>query len=174
VGRDATTGQPTGALLQKVIGDPNPDYVASWTNELTYGNFSFRAQFDAVQGNDVLSWDSRMFYRFGGGEQTGKELNGEEAKGTGAAKFGIAESYIEDGSFIKLRELSASYLWNNPIAGLSSMKFTLTGRNLFSVDDYSKWDPEVNMDAQSNGSRGGIMGLTPIPRTIIFGITLTN
>ncbi len=171
--RDAN-GQPTGALLQKVIGDPNPDYVASWTNEVKYQNFSFRAQFDAVQGNDVLSWDSRMFYRFGGGEQTGKELNGEEPKGTGAAKFGIAESYIEDGSFIKLRELSASYLWENPIKGLSSLKFTITGRNLFSIDDYSKWDPEVNMDAQSNGSRGGIMGLIPIPRTIIFGITVTN
>jgi TonB-dependent starch-binding outer membrane protein SusC len=171
--RDAN-GQPTGALLQKIIGDPNPDFVASWTNEFKYQNWSLRAQFDAVQGFDVLSWDSRMFYRFGGGVETGKELNGEEAKGTGAAKFGIAESYVEDGSFIKLRELSLSYLWANPVTGLSSIKFTLAGRNLFSIDDYSKWDPEVNMDAQSNGSRGGIMGLVPIPRMIIFGITINN
>jgi len=132
--RDAN-GQPTGALLQKVIGDPNPDFVASWTNEFEYGNFSLRAQFDAVQGNDVLSWDSRMFYRFGGGVQTGRELDGKDAKGTGAAKFGIAESYIEDGSFIKLRELSLSYLWNKPIIGLSSVRFTLSGRNLFSIND---------------------------------------
>jgi len=171
--RDAN-GQPTGTALQKVIGDPNPDYVAAWTNEVKYQNFSFRAQIDAVQGFDVLSWDSRMFYRFGGGAQDARELQGKEAKGTGDAKFGIAESYIEDGSFIKLRELSASYLWENPIKGLSSLKFTIAGRNLFSIDDYSKWDPEVNMDAQSNGSRGGIMGLIPIPRTIVFGITITN
>lgn len=173
VERDAN-GQPTGAILQKTIGDPNPDYVASFTNEVEYKNWSFRAQFDAVQGVDVLSWDSRMFFRFGGGVQTGKELTGEEAKGTGAAKFGIAESYIEDGSFIKLRELSVSYKWANPFRGLSNLRFTVTGRNLFSIDDYSKWDPEVNMEAQSNGARGGIMGLTPIPRTITFGITVTN
>ncbi len=173
VERDAN-GQPTGVFLQKTLGDPNPAYLASWTNELKYNNFTFRAQFDAVQGFDVLSWDSRMFFRFGGGAQTARELNGEEAKGTGAAKFGIAESYIEDGSFIKLRELSASYLWANPFRGLSSMRFSVTGRNLFSIDDYSKWDPEVNMEAQSNGARGGIMGLTPIPRTITFGITVTN
>ena len=32
-------------------------------------------------------------------------------------------------------------------------------------------DPEVNMDAQSNGSRGGVMGLIPIPRTIKFAVT---
>ena len=172
-GRNAA-GQPDGALLQKIIGDPNPDFVASLINEVKYGNFSFRAQFDAVQGVDVLSWDSRMLYRFGGGEQTAKELNGEETKGTGSAKFGIAEAYIENGSFIKLRELSASYTWANPVSGLSSMKLTLTGRNLISIDDYSKWDPEVNMDAQSNGSRGGIMGLTPIPRTFIIGLSVTN
>jgi TonB-linked SusC/RagA family outer membrane protein len=171
--RDAN-GQPTGAILQKELGDPNPAYVASVTNELQYRNWTFRAQFDAVQGFDVLSWDSRMFFRFGGGVQTGKELNGEEPKGTGRAKFGIAESYIEDGSFIKLRELSLSYLWNNPFRGLSSLRFTVTGRNLLSFDDYSKWDPEVNMDAQSNGSRGGIMGLTPIPRVITFGISVSN
>ncbi|MDP6456620.1 MAG: SusC/RagA family TonB-linked outer membrane protein [Candidatus Marinimicrobia bacterium] len=170
--RDAD-GQPTGAILQKVIGDPNADYIASWINELKYGNLTFRAQFDAVQGFDVLSWDSRMFFRFGGGEQTGKELNGEEVKGTGRAKFGIAESYIEDGSFTKLRELSVSYLWANPINGLSGLRFTVAGRNLISFDNYSKWDPEVNMDAQSNGSRGGIMGLIPIPRTLKIGITAT-
>lgn len=171
--RDAN-GQPTGAILQKKIGDPNPTYVASVTNELQYKNWSFRAQFDAVQGNDVLSWDSRMFFQFGGGAQTERELNGEEAKGTGRAKFGIAEAYIEDGSFIKLRELSLSYRWNNPFRGLSSLRFNVTGRNLVSFDDYSKWDPEVNMDAQANGSRGGIMGLTPIPRVITFGISVTN
>ena len=171
--RDAN-GQPTGAILQKKLGDPNPDYIASVTNELKYRNWTFRAQFDAVQGFDVLSWDSRMFYRFGGGVQTAKELNGEEPKGTGRAKFGIAESYVEDGSFVKLRELSLSYLWNNPFMGLSSLRFTVTGRNLLSFDNYSKWDPEVNMDAQSNGSRGGIMGLTPIPRVITFGIAVTN
>ena len=171
--RDAN-GQPTGAILQKKIGDPNPGYIVSLTNELKYKNWTFRTQFDAVQGFDVLSWDSRMFFRFGGGVQAEKELNGEAPKGTGSAKFGIAESYVEDGSFVKLREISLSYLWDNPFMGLNSLKFTIAGRNLLSFDRYSKWDPEVNVDAQSNGARGGIMGLVPIPRVITFGISVTN
>lgn len=172
IGRDGS-GQPTGALLQKIIGDPNADYVASLINEVEYKNFSLRLQFDAVQGFDALSWDSRMFFRFGGGEQDARELLGEEAKGTGRAKFGIAESYIEDGSFTKLREISLSYNLKDPFSGLNNLRFTVSGRNLFSIDNYSKWDPEVNMDAQSNGSRGGIMGLTPIPAVVKFGITAT-
>lgn len=171
-GRDAS-GQPSGANLSKVIGDPNPDFIASLINEVSYKNFSFRMQFDAVQGVDILSWDTRMFYRFGGGPETGRELRGEIPRGTGAAKFGIAESYIEDGSYIKLRELSASYALNEPLKGIDKVKFTLTGRNLLSFDNFSSYDPEVNMDAQSNGSRGGIMGLTPLPRVIKLGLTAT-
>ena len=168
--RDAN-GQPTGTALQKVIGDPNPDFIASLINEFTYKAWSFRLQFDAVQGFDILSWDTRMFYRFGGGVQEAAELNGEETRGTGAAKFGIAEAYIEDGSFTKLREMSLSYLLVKPVKGINDIRFTLSGRNLFSIDKFSSWDPEVNMDAQSNGSRGGVMGLVPIPKTIKFGLT---
>lgn len=164
-------GQPSGTSLVKVIGDPNPDFVASLINEFTYKNWSLRFQFDAVQGFDILSWDTRMFYRFGGGPQEAAELRGESVRGTGSALFGIAESYIEDGSFIKLRELSLSHLLQSPVKGLSDIRFTLSGRNLFSIDDFSSWDPEVNMDAQSNGSRGGVMGLIPIPRTIKFSAT---
>ena len=165
------SGQPSGSNLSKVIGDPNPDFIASLTNELTYKNFSFRMQFDAVQGVDVLSWDTRMFYRFGGGPASASELAGDDVRGTGAANFGIAESYIEDGSYIKLREVSASYLLEKPLKGINSIKFTLTGRNLFSIDNFSSYDPEVNMDAQSNGSRGGVMGLIPIPSVIKMGVT---
>jgi len=170
--RDAS-GQPTGTALSKVIGDPNPDFIASLTNEFRYKNFSLKFQFDAAQGIDVLSWDTRMFYRFGGGPQTAKELRGESVRGTGTAMFGIAESYVEDGSYIKLRELSTSYLLKDPFKGVNSIKFTLSGRNLFSIDNYSGYDPELNMDAQSNGGRGGIMGLVPIPSVIKFGVTAT-
>lgn len=165
------TGQPSGVNLSKVIGDPNPDYIASLINEVEYKNFSFRMQFDAVQGFDILSWDTRMFYLFGGGSAEARELNGDAVRGTGAANFGIAESYIEDGSFIKLREISLSYNLKSPIKGVNNAKFTISGRNLFSIDDYSSYDPEVNMDAQSNGSRGGVMGLVPIPRVVKLGLT---
>ena len=164
------SGQPSGANLSKVIGDPNPDYIASLINEVNYKDFSFRMQFDAVQGVDVLSWDKRMFYRFGGGPASASELVGNDVRGTGATKFGIAEAYIEDVYYIKLREISASYLLEKPLKGINSVRFTLTGRNLFSIDNFSSYDPEVNMDAQSNGSRGGVMGLIPIPRVIKMGV----
>ena len=170
--RDAS-GQPSGVNLSKVIGDPNPDFIASLTNEIKYKNFSFRMQLDAVQGVDVINWDTRMSYRKTTGSANASELRGDQVRGTSAAKFGIAESYIEDGSYIKLREVSTSYLLKDPLKGVNSVKFTITGRNLFSIDNFLGYDPEVNMDGQSNGARGGVMGLVPIPSVIKFGVTAT-
>src|SRR6202007_3281131 len=56
--RDAN-GLPTGTTLRKVIGDPNPDYTATLTNDLFYKKFGLHIQFDAVQGVDVFNADFR-------------------------------------------------------------------------------------------------------------------
>ncbi len=74
--RDAN-GLPTGTTLRKVIGDPNPDYTATLTNDLTYKRFGLHIQFDAVQGVDVFNADFRT--RQGVGNGTGG--------GTGARGF---------------------------------------------------------------------------------------
>ena len=109
---------------------------------------------------------------FGGGANVGKELRGEQIKGLGGAQAGIFEEFVEDGSFIKLRELSISYLWEPNLPEISSVKFSLIGRNLLSIDNYSGWDPEINTPGQSNGVRGFDFAGVPIPRTIQFGINV--
>ena len=166
------SGQPTGENLKKVIGDPNPDYIASLINELHYKKWSLRLQFDAVQGYDVISWDKRILNRFPGGDGAAKELSGERPKGWGAAEYSIYDSFIEDGSFIKLRELSLGYLINPNVDWCKSIRLSLTGRNLFSIDNYYGMDPEVNREGQSNVVRGNDMASTPIPRMIIFGVNV--
>ncbi|MEN8187772.1 MAG: SusC/RagA family TonB-linked outer membrane protein, partial [Bacteroidota bacterium] len=165
-------GQPTGTILKKVIGDPNPDFVASLTNEFEYKHFGFRFQFDFVQGNDMMSWDKRMGYLFKGGEQTALELTGEIPKGSSSPNFSIFESFIEDASYIKMREISMYYNWilDNDI--VDNIKITASGTNLFSIDDYYSFDPEVNTEGQSNGVRGQDMANVPIPQVYKLGVTI--
>lgn len=167
-----SNGQPTGENLQKVIGDPNPDFIGSLINELRYKNWSFRTQFDAVQGFDVICWDKRILNRYSGGDGTAKELLGERPQGWGVAEYSIYDSFVEDGSFIKLRELSLAYLYKPEVKWCESIKFSLTGRNLFSIDNYYGMDPEVNREGQSNVVRGNDMASAPIPRTITFGVNV--
>jgi outer membrane receptor protein involved in Fe transport len=169
-------GQPRGSALSKIIGDPNPDYLASLINEVTVaGNLSFRLQFDAVQGFDVFNFTRRVGERdlYGGLAGYERELRGDVPKGTSAVLFGIFEEYIEDGSYVKLREASVSYTLTPKFLGLQNIRASLTGRNLLVFTDYSGYDPEVNAAGQSTVVRNFDFVEVPIPRTVTLGLSAT-
>lgn len=159
----------------KVIGDPNPDWFGSVINDFSYKNFSFRMQWDAVIGFDVFNWNRRLLDNalFGGGVNAGRELLGEIPKGTGGVQAGIFEEFVEDGSFVKLRELAIGYNYKPKGNAIQNVRFSLVGRNILSIDNYTGWDPEINTPGQSNGVRGFDFGGVPIPRTIQLGVNLT-
>jgi TonB-linked SusC/RagA family outer membrane protein len=159
----------------KVIGDPNPDWFGSLINEFSYKNFKLRVQLDAVQGFDIFNWNRRLLDNviFGGGYNVGQELLGNRPKGFGGAQAGIFEEFVEDGSFVKLRELALSYNFKPPFDHIDNVQLSLVGRNLISWDDYSGWDPEINTPGQSNGVRGFDFAGVPIPRTYQLGINVS-
>ena len=175
MGRDAN-GQPAGATLKKVIGDPNPDWIGSLINEITIGkHWSFRTQFDASIGGDVFNFTKRVGDRdlYGGLAGYEPELKGEVPKGTSAALYAIFENWIEDGSYVKLREASVSYEFKPKFLKTGNMRFSLSGRNLLSFDSYSGYDPEINAGGQSSAVRGFDFVEVPIPRMIIAGLNIT-
>lgn len=175
VGKDSN-GNPTGATLKKVIGDPNPDWTGSLINEINVGSkWTFRAQLDAVVGQDVFNFTRRVGDRdlYGGLAGYEPELRGEVPKGTSAALFSIMENWIEKGSFVKVRELSASYNWTPSSSKIKNVRFSLAGRNLLSFDNYKGWDPEVNAAGQNNAVRGFDFVEVPLPRQVIVGLNLT-
>lgn len=167
-------GQPSGNILSKIIGNPIPKHVVSFINEVDYKKFSFRMQWDAMQDFDVFNFTKRVGDRdlYGGLKGYENELNGVVPKGTSTALFSIFENWIEDGSFVKLREASISYELNPAFLKKNSLRLTLTGRNLLSIDKYSGWDPETNAAGQDNAVRGFDFVEVPLPRTIMFGINL--
>ncbi|MCC9167828.1 SusC/RagA family TonB-linked outer membrane protein [Pontibacter harenae] len=176
VGRNADTGQPTGATRSKVIGDPNPDWTGSFINELSIGKgLSLRAQLDASYGADVFNFTRRVGERdlYGGLASYEPELRGEVPKGTSAALFGIFENYIEDGSYIKLREISVAYDFKPAFLNNNNVRVSLAGRNLFSIDNYSGYDPEVNAAGQTTAVRGFDFVEVPIPRTYALGVNVS-
>ncbi|WP_291864765.1 SusC/RagA family TonB-linked outer membrane protein [Maribacter sp.] len=169
--RDAN-GQPIGDVLRKVIGDPNPDYILGIGTDVAYKRFSFSMLWEAVQGFDVFDADKRTRQGVGLGSLAGKELSGELPRGYIAGIYPIQEFRMEDGSFVKLRELSLGYefpsLFND---SLKNVKLSLIGRNLISFDNFFSYDPETNAGGQSNLLRAVNFGNVPIPST--FAISLS-
>jgi TonB-dependent starch-binding outer membrane protein SusC len=174
IGRNTTTGQPSGSPLSRVIGNPNPEHIVSWINEVDYKGFSFRMQFDGMLGFDVFNFTKRVGdnANYGGLKGYEAELRGEVPKGTSAALFGIFENWIEKGDFVKLREVSISYTVTPRFLGIQNMRVFISGRNLVSFDNYSGYDPETNAAGQSNAVRGFDFAEVPIPRTYAFGVNL--
>lgn len=168
---ERTNGQPSGiTTLRKVLGDPNPDYTASLTNELSYKNLNLRVQLDAVQGVDVWNADWRTRQGVSNGEVAELEHRGVLPRGYIAGVYAIEEWRIDDGSFVKLREVSLSYRLGR-IKRFGDVTINASGRNLISWDNYKGYDPEVNAGGQSTVLRAVDFGTIPIPRTFSFGIS---
>ena len=172
--------------LNKVIGDPNPKWMGSLLNEFTLARkVRVRALLDGVFGNDIMNLSTRA--QNAGIASNSKSYERELLPYGDPRKLpptwnsrtqGIFEYWIEDGSFVKLRELSASYTLDAaPFRRLfrDGIDLTVSGRNLYVWTDYSGFDPEINLFGTNAGGRGSVQttaadrgfdfGGYPIPRT---------
>ena len=172
VQRDAN-GQPTGANIRAVIGDPNPDFTGSIMSNLSYKNLNFSFLFDFVQGVDVFNADKRTRQGVGIGDFAEREMTGELPRGYIYALYNTEEWRVDDGAFTKLREISLSYSFRNPLRGISNINLGVVGRNLVSWDNYNGYDPETNAGGNSDILRGVDFGNVPVPRSYKMQLTVT-
>ncbi|MTI31434.1 SusC/RagA family TonB-linked outer membrane protein [Xanthovirga aplysinae] len=75
------------------------------------------------------------------------------ASGPGSGFTGPSEPYIEDGGWVRLREVSLTYKLGSRLikkVPFSDASFTITGRNLWLSTDYTGIDPETNLAGTTN------------------------
>jgi TonB-linked SusC/RagA family outer membrane protein len=168
-------GKTVGTVeLRKILGNPFPKWTASFNTTLTYKKLSIYGMLDIVQGNQVYNWNRITSNNVGWGPLAEQELKGEVKRGTVAAIAGginggrIQEEHIEDGSFVKLREMAITYDLGKAIKGIENINISFVGRNLYSFDNYQGFDPETNSGGQNERVRGDDFGNVPIPRTFIL------
>lgn len=164
-----TNGLPSGTTLRKVIGDPNPDYTASFVNDFSYKKLGLHVQLDASQGADVWNADWRTRQGVGNGKVAEQEQMGLLPRGYVAGVYATEEWRIDDGSYVKLREVSLSYNVGK-VKFMQDLTINLSGRNLVSWDNYKGYDPELNSGGQSTTIRNVDFGSVPIPRTFSLGL----
>jgi len=171
-----TRARIDGVLQRRVLGDPNPDFTASLQNSFTIHGVDLGILFDGRFGNDVANFTRRSAEYFGSAPTAGAEARGDTVPGTFSRNLDrntLYEEFIEDGSFIKLREVSLAYRFDGPWVrrlGTRELGVRLAARNLYTWTDYSGIDPEVNLFAASTVARGVDFATTPIPRTFVVGL----
>jgi hypothetical protein len=84
----------------------------------------------------------------------------------------VASQFIEDGSFVKLREVSVSYDADHPFIqrslGIQSLRIQLSGRNLVTWTDYTGIDPETNLGGAEVNLQGVDYFNNPATRTFVL------
>jgi hypothetical protein len=164
------------------LGNTLPDFKFAVSQTLTYKQLSVYGLVDASFGRDVWNQGRHwaIFENYAG-EQT------QEGKTDGTMKpisyYGAAglyrvllpnSHYVEDASFVKLRELAVSFRVPRLVSG-SDVIFGVVGRNLFTITDYMGFDPEVGVPAGDAGS--GVINAVdvfryPNSRTFTFSATV--
>jgi TonB-linked SusC/RagA family outer membrane protein len=184
---DRTTGQQ-GTFCP--LGKALPDYTVSLASTVGWRGLTLYGLIDAVQGFDIynqpLQW--AVFRRTAGTyDQADVPEADRKPLGYYDATYQVSglrpsSEFVEDGSFIKLRELALRYgftgsqLAHVPLLNvMSGAGVTLTGRNLFTWTDYRGFDPEVGKSTGDVGSAalGRVEGYQyPNFRTWTLGVEL--
>ncbi len=137
------------------IGDGNPDFHWGISNQVTWRNFDFYALVDANVGGEVYNQTNQRMYQYGRSadvDQTGKPDDLKKTVEYYQALYSAndpTDYFVEDASYVKLRELSVRYRLGGGIidklgrVGVKGASLSLIGRNLFTSTPYSGYDPEV-------------------------------
>jgi TonB-dependent starch-binding outer membrane protein SusC len=174
-------GTKTAVLANRVIGDPNPEFTMAFLNTFELPrNLELSVLFDGRFGNDVANFTRRITEFFGSDKHVEREIRGDTAVGTFArnptGRINIYEEYIEDGSFIKLREVALTVGLSQALASrlrARAVSVRLAGRNLYTWTDYTGLDPEVNLFSAQTVARGVDFATTPLPRQFTMSLNLT-
>ncbi|MGS2764070.1 SusC/RagA family TonB-linked outer membrane protein [Sinomicrobium sp. M5D2P9] len=158
-------GKPVTQLVGNVDGAPTqvgnvePDFQMSFTNQLAYKQWNFSFLLHWKQGGENLNL-SKYLSDLGRVTPDLNSPSGQERISMGA----IAPRFIEPAGYLRLREIALYYTIPGEKLSLldkaiSSIKLGVSARNLFTVTDYSSYDPETSV----NGGAGLSSGLEVAP-----------
>lgn len=166
---------------QTKIGDPFPDFTMGWNVTLEYKGFDFNAFTYASVGNDVYRAYERnanytnkardVLARWTGPGSTNDARYPRYSFTDGNSNIRVSDRYVEDGSFIKLKNLQLGYTLPASATGkvFSRVRVYVQVRNAFIFTKYTGFDPEIP---------GGILdtgvdrGAYPQPRTYSIGLDI--
>jgi len=167
----------------QIIGNPNPDFVGSFTSTITYGRFTWGALFTFSKGNQIYNYNRRQLEMESGFQNQSPDVinrwrvNGQitdvprVSYGDPIGNSRFSDRWIEDGSYIKLRTTSVTY--NVPLKSksLKYVKVYATGNNLFTLTKYLGYDPETSA-TESPLTQGIDTGLEPLFKSVQLGIRI--
>ncbi len=170
-----------GTAAFEQIGNQNADFRVGINSTFSYKNFDLYTLWDWKQGGDVYNKNRQWLTissRSDLVDQAGKPEDEKKASVYYGQLYDTNDNnafWVEDGSFVKLREASLTYRLPkqtlDKIGFFNEVKFSLIGRNLLTFTDYKGWDPEVNSyDTDTEQYFAVDYGVYPVQTTYTLSI----
>lgn len=167
------------------IGNPVPDFTFGLGMGFEFRGFDLSMLFTGAYGNDMLNAAKPYLMSGAGNYNSYSDLLDAAWNGEGTSNvqprlsnddpnqnFRYSSYYIEDGSFIRLRNIQLGYNLSRNVLdkiGLNQARFFLTGENLFTITSFSGLDPDIAGYATLQGVDWGHY---PLPRIFNFGLNI--
>jgi TonB-linked SusC/RagA family outer membrane protein len=166
---------PNGQPLQ--MGDFQPSFVASLSQELNFKGFRLYGLLDYHRGGKVMNGSLWLF------DFVTELLQDPAAADARIAAYnsGDIQPYVQSATFVKLRELTLSYTFPERLTRstlgfignrINSVRLSLTGRNLFGWFTYQGLDPEVSAWGSQNVSTAQDVYAFPPARSYFLSLDL--
>ena len=168
---------PNGDVQEFVGKSALPDYVVGISTSFSYKRFSLAAYFNGQYGQYIYN-NTANAYQTAGIIGTAKNVtqdvltNGEST----ANAPDVSTRFLEKGDFLRLQNVSMGYDFPMKSDGaLKTLRFSLTGSNLFVITPYSGLDPEVDTPKGLNNIPSAGIDYTSYPRarSYTLGINAT-
>ena len=167
-----------------IIGNAQPDYFFGMTNRFYYKGFDFNIFINGMMGFDLLNYQIFEGERLNGANNhmayvwerwTPENPSNTVPRATLDRPYRLSDRQVEDGSFIRLQNVSLGYTFNTTnIRWVDRARVYISGQNLAILTNYRGYDPEVNSFGQNNNLNMGIdRGAYPAARTILIGTSIS-
>lgn len=158
-----------------VLGSSQPKFIYGFSTLLGWKRFDLSATFAGNYGNKVFNSLGRRLELTGDSYNVLAALTGSWTPQNPSNRYPnpelarstslIDSRYVEDASYLKLRNLTLGYNIPLPATSPVSLRVFATANNLFTITKYSGYDPEV--------SSGTDTGAYPAARSFIFGFEVS-
>jgi hypothetical protein len=173
------------------IGNPNPKFTYGLNLAFTYKNFDLTAFIYGSQGNDIFNWNTwwidfwpsfqgqkskNLLYNSWTPERTDATTPKASNKSNFSSNNEINDYYIEDGSFVRLKNLQLGYTLPESVTSkikIGSIRIYLQGVNLFTITKYSGLDPEIQAQYGDDRNHGVDYGNYPLVKQYLFGLNVS-
>jgi len=168
-----------------VIGNGAPDFVWGLNNTISYGNFELNVFFQSMVGHDIFNLQRAVMLGASGDVKTPLHADilnrwtpdnqDTDIPAFSNTNFQVPEDsrFIEDGTFIRLRNVRLGYTFNNIGGFLKNATVYASGQNLLTFTGYKGYDPEVSGSGNNNTLLSVDNGTYPNPKVVTVGFNTT-